>query len=46
MPLEIRPVTAAILNFNMAAFSHIQPLQLVIGLQCKAPPGRMASDAT
>ena len=34
MPREICPVTAAILNFKMAAFSHIQPLQLVIGLQC------------
>ena len=34
MPREIRPVTAAILNFKMAAFSRIQPLQLVISLQC------------
>ena len=33
MPREIRPVTAAILNFKMAASSHILPLQLVISLQ-------------
>ena len=40
MPREIRPVTAAILNFKMAAFSHIQPLQLTMLLSLKVlkPP--------